>query len=180
MSFSFEPLGPGHRRAVALSALRIAVVTAILVAVYAATPVAGRTGAGALARLAIGVVVFSVVLVLQLRSVRTAVYPHLRAAEALAVAFVVVVLGFSFAYLSLSHGTPRSFSQHLDRVSAVYFALSVITTVGFGDIAARTDPARIVVIVQFLGDIGLIFGVVRLFIGTAQRVYGQRTSGPTE
>jgi uncharacterized membrane protein (DUF373 family) len=144
------------------------------VAVYALVPVAGRTGPIGFARLAVGLLVFLAVITWQLRSVITAEYPGLRAAEALAIAFVLLVLGFAFTYLSMSHGDHGSFNEHLDRIGALYFALSVITTVGFGDIAARTHAARIVVMAQFIFDLALIFGVVRLFIGVAERAQLQR------
>jgi len=39
--------------------------------------------------------------------------------------------------------------------------------VGFGDIVARTDSSRLVVMAQFVFDVILIFGLVRLYFGTA-------------
>jgi hypothetical protein len=127
-----------------------------------------------LVRLAVGLLVFVAVVAWQLRSVASAEYPQLRAAEALAIAFVLLVLAFAFAYLSMSHGDRGSFNEHLDRIGALYFALSVITTVGFGDIVARAHLARIVVMAQFILDLALIFGVVRLFIGAAERAQRER------
>jgi len=159
-----------HRKAVARSVLRVVASTTVLTVVYALVPVAGRTGVSVFVRLALGLVVLMVVIAWQLRSVTAAEHPGLRAAEALAVAFVLLVLGFSFTYLSLSHGDRTSFSEHLDRIGALYFTLSVITTVGFGDIVARTHAARIAVIVQFVLNLALIFGVVRLFVGTVKVV----------
>jgi hypothetical protein len=77
------------------------------------------------------------------------------------------VLGFAYTYLAISHSHRGAFSERLGHVGAVYFTLSTITTVGFGDIAARTNSSRLVVIAQFIFDVGLIFGLVRLYFGTA-------------
>jgi hypothetical protein len=57
-----------------------------------------------------------------------------------------------------------SFTEHLDRVGALYYTVSTLSTVGFGDIAARSDAARILVTVQMLFDLALIGVLVRLVI----------------
>jgi hypothetical protein len=158
----------------ARSLARVVGATAVLVAIYALVPVAGRSGASVVIRLVIGVLVFVAVVGWQLWSVSNAEHPQLRAAEALAVAFVLLVLGLSYTYLSLSHGDPKNFSEHLNHVGAIYFALTTITTTGFGDITARTNVSRLVVIVQFVLDVIFIFGVVRVYFGTARLVSAGR------
>jgi FtsH-binding integral membrane protein len=94
----------------ARSLLRVLLTTAVLLAVYAVVPVPGRSGASSLLRLLLGLVVFVAVVAWQLRSVTRADHPELRAAEALAVTFVLLVLGFAYVYLSMSHGNARNFS----------------------------------------------------------------------
>ena len=54
----------------------------------------------------------------------------------------------------ISNGRPDSFSEPLSRTDALYFTVTVFATVGFGDIAPRTDVARIVTMVQMI--VGLI------------------------
>ena len=156
-----------RRRRLARSIARVLFATVLAVVLYAVLPVAGRSGSWVAIRLVLGALVFSALIGWQLRSVTKADDPHLRAAEALAVAFVLLVLGFAYTYLSISHGDPRAFSERLNHIGAVYFTLATITTVGFGDIAARTDSSRLVVIAQFIVDVTLIFGIVRLYFGTA-------------
>jgi voltage-gated potassium channel len=138
------------------------------VAVYAVVPVAGRSGASVVIRLVVGVLVFVAVVGWQLCSVSQADQPQLRAAEALTVAFVLLVLGFAYTYLSLSRGSSQNFSEHLNHIGAVYFALTIITTVGFGDISPRTNASRLVVSVQFILDLIFVFGIVRVYFGTAR------------
>ena len=92
---------------------------------------------------------------------------------ALAVALFIVV--FSLVSLSLSTATPASFGEHLYRTSAVYSTVSVLSAVGFGDIGAKTDAARIVVTVQMLFDLALLAVIVRAFFGTAQAAVTRRS-----
>ena len=47
--------------------------------------------------------------------------------------------------------------------------MTTFTTVGFGDVVAKSHPARIAVIVQMLVDLVLIGVVARVLLGTIQR-----------
>ena len=49
-----------------------------------------------------------------------------------------------------------SFTQPLTRTDALYFSVTVFTTVRFGDITAKSETARVVLIVQMLGDLALL------------------------
>jgi voltage-gated potassium channel len=75
---------------------------------------------------------------------------------------------FAFTYLSLSHAEPRSFSEPLNHVRAVYFVITVISTVGFGDITPKTDAAMILVSFQIMLDLVLLVGIVRALFYAAQ------------
>ena len=74
-----------------------------------------------------------------------------------------------------------TFTQPLDHTRSLYFTVSIFSTVGFGDITPRTDPARIVVSAQMLLDLVLIGAVVRLIFNAARsRVAstGAQTNAP--
>jgi len=82
------------------------------------------------------------------------------------------LLIFATLYLSLSNAGPSSFSQQLDHTRALYFAITVFSTVGFGDITPTTDTARIIVSIQMLLNLVVIGVVVRLFINAAKSSLG--------
>jgi voltage-gated potassium channel len=72
----------------------------------------------------------------------------------------------------MSYADPTAFTgtpHPLDRPSALYFAVTVFSTVGFGDIAPHTDTARLVVTVQMLADLAVIAVVIRLIFGAVNR-----------
>jgi Ion channel len=52
--------------------------------------------------------------------------------------------------------------------SAFYFTVTVLSTVGFGDIAADSDLVRLVVTVQTPLDLTLLAVVVRVFLSAAK------------
>ncbi|HTT88103.1 MAG TPA: potassium channel family protein, partial [Acidimicrobiales bacterium] len=69
---------------------------------------------------------------------------------------------------SLSDFSRRDFSQALDHTRALYFTITVFSTVGFGDITPTTDSARILVSIQMLLDLVIIGAVARILINAAK------------
>ena len=166
---SLEDLDRRQRRnVVTRSALRILVSVVVLFALYGALPAADRTGIGTLLELLVGLVILGALLAWQVLKIMGAEHPELRAAEALATAVPVVLIVFAFTYLSLSHVQPKSFSEPLNHVRAIYFVITVISTVGFGDIVPKTDAAMIVVSFQIMLDLVLLVGIVRAVFFAAQ------------
>jgi hypothetical protein len=51
----------------------------------------------------------------------------------------------------------------------LYFAVTVFSTVGFGDIAAKSEAARVVLIFQMLGDLALLGAGARVLLGAVRR-----------
>ena len=153
-----------RRRAALLSGIRILAVAVALLALYVFLPVPGSPGRGVLVRLIAGLVIFLVLVGWQIRTILRAEHPVLRAVEVVAFVLPLAMVVFAFAYLSLSRAEPTSFSERLDRVGALYYTVSTISTVGFGDITASSNEARILVTLQMLFDLALIAGLVRLVI----------------
>jgi voltage-gated potassium channel len=166
-----------HRRQAVLHAvLAIALAWIVLVGVYYVEPVGAHSGVSAFVRLGIGIVLVGVVLAWQAGRIVRAALPELQAAQALGAVIPLFLVVFATIYLSLSHGAASSFSQQLDHTRALYFTITVFSTVGFGDITPGTDLARIMVSIQMLLDLVIIGVVVRLLINAART--GLARSGP--
>lgn len=172
-----------RRRLLVASVLRIVVVTALLLALYALLPV-GRSGGKAVAELVAGLVVFLAVIGWMVRRIVSDDHPELRAVEAFGIAVPALIVVFAYAYLSLAQANPANFSQRLDHVGAVYFTVTVISTVGFGDIVARTDATRLLVTVQIVLDLVLVAGIARTIVFATRigirRQHQAHAAGPTE
>ncbi|MEY4174633.1 MAG: hypothetical protein RI900_1798 [Actinomycetota bacterium] len=139
-----------------------------LAALYAVAPLQGdRWWVGAL----LGLVALAAVAPFTVRSivsVRTSSTPTFAAAEALLLVLAMVVFGFSALYLAIAHHDGQ-FTGLENRVDAVYFTVTTLSTVGYGDVHAVGRAARIAVTVQILLDLTVIAGAVKLLVGAARR-----------
>ncbi len=146
----------------------------VLVGVYYfMPPVERHISVGEIITLGIGLLVTTAIVLDQARRVVHAELPGVRAAEALAIVVPVFLLLFSTLYLSLSHTSASMFSQKLDHSRALYFTITVFSTVGFGDITPTNDAARLTVSAQMLLDLFIIGVVVRLLINAAKMGLGR-------
>ena len=111
--------------------------------------------------LVIGLAVYILLYRRQLKRVQNSRYPAVSAFEALILAAVMFLAVFAATYVMMSASDPASFSEPLDHFNAFYFALTVLATVGFGDITPVSSSARLVCMVQMAIDIGFIAVLVR-------------------
>lgn len=63
---------------------------------------------------------------------------------------------------------PESFSESMSRTDALYFTMTVFSTVGFGDITPRTEPARLLTTGQMTANFLLIGVAARFLVGAVQ------------
>lgn len=78
----------------------------------------------------------------------------------------VLVLSYSWLYTNLSESSPDSFTQPLNKVAAVYFTVTVLATVGFGDITPVGDLPRLLVTSQMLLGFTVITLAIRMISTT--------------
>jgi len=155
----------GRNKVMRRSALHVCTVLAGLAVVYLAAPVSRpdwNSGWPVWPRLVAAVVVFVVVMLLQMQRILYAEVPEARAVEAVVVSISVFLVLFSLIYLSLSHADPQAFNEPLDKIDALYFTTATFATVGFGDVAALSQAARLTVTVQMLLDLVLIVAVAKV------------------
>ena len=119
--------------------------------------------------------------VYQVRAIINASYPAIRAIEALAATAPLFLVLFAAIYFLMAQADLSNFNvQSLTRTDALYFTVTVFTTVGFGDIVATTQVARLVVTVQMILDLVVLGLGVRVFLGAVQRGRQQHTAQETE
>lgn len=116
-----------------------------------------------------GIAIYVTFFLRQIRGVYKARYPTLRAAEALILTAAMFLAIFSIVYVTISLEDLSSFTEPLDSFSAYYYALTVLATVGFGDIAPTNVPARSVTMVQMALDIAFIAVLIRVMGGAAKK-----------
>ncbi|MFF9056868.1 potassium channel family protein [Streptomyces erythrochromogenes] len=156
-------MGSARRHALVASA-RALVSATVLVVGYFLLPLDSAFTATTVLGLVGGIAVVALFLAWQIRQITRSPFPGLRAIEALAVTVPLVVLMFATAYCLMDHSAPDSFSEGLSRTDAMYFSMTVFSTVGFGDITARSQPARLLATMQMTVNLLLIGVAARLMV----------------
>jgi voltage-gated potassium channel len=156
------------RRLVVRVLLRASLTATVLVVLYFTLPITGSLDGSAAMRLVVGLLALAGVVTWQVRAVLRSRYPGLRAVEALAAAIPLFLLVFAAAYLRMADADAGAFSEPLSRTDALYFTITVFSTVGFGDITPKTDLARVATMVQMLGDLLVVGLVLHLMVGAVK------------
>lgn len=152
-----------------LVALRIISIAAIVIVVYYVFPF------HQVRDLSLGVKLVAALLILlgvgawHIKAVMEAANPQVRAAEALAVFVPLLLVVFSATYFIMAQTEPSGFNVGaLTRTDALYFTVTVFSTVGFGDINPISQAGRVVVMIQIILDILLLGVGLRLLTQAAQ------------
>lgn len=160
---------PAERRHLLITTVaRITAVTTCLLVVYFVLPLERDTTATGLVLLVLGVIGLGASVVHQVRRIVSSPTPQLRAVQTLATFVPLFVVLFSLVYVAMSIASPASFSQPITRITGLYFTVTVLATVGFGDVTAVSDGARIVVTIQMLLDILLVGILAKVILGASR------------
>jgi voltage-gated potassium channel len=158
-----------RRRRLTLALLRSAAITTVLLAAYYLCPLDRLSDVPIGVSLAVGLVALTAVAAYQVRSIIRARHPGVRAVEALAVTAPLFLLLFAASYYLMAKADAGNFSVHtLTRTDALYFTVTVFSTVGFGDINPTSQAARVLVMVQMVLDLILLGLGIRIFAGAIQ------------
>ena len=162
------------RRMIVWAVLRIVGSAAALVALYYALPLDRSSSWAAVTILVIGLVVFAVLVAFQVRSIIRSPFPGLRAVEGLATSVPLFLLLFASTYVVMATMSASNFNGRLTHTDGLYFAVTVFSTVGFGDITAKTEAARLVVTGQMVADLVILGLALKIVSGAVSR---RRQSG---
>ena len=158
------------RREVKKSVLLMVAMTVGTIAIYFTIPFEGlHSSSQAVMRLITGLIGFGVVIFFLIRRILKSDIPQLRAAETVVITFIIFLCAYASIYLGISQVDSNTFNTQLTHMSALYFTVVTFGTVGYGDISANTDLARMLVAVQILIDWAYIGVIVRLVFLASQR-----------
>lgn len=162
-------LDPHTRRVLlAKSIARIVGITVAMLLAYFAAPIGQDGDAVGLTVLFLGLAAFVGLVAFQVVRIVNSPAPQLRAAEALATVVPLVIVVFATLYVGMSASDPAAFSEPIGKIDGLYFTVTVLATVGFGDITGVNEPARIAVTVQMLIDLLIVGVLVKLIIGASR------------
>jgi hypothetical protein len=170
-------IGPRQRRIViARVVIRAVLTVTLLMVLYYVLPMNHTASAGTVLLLAAGLLVVAALLTWRIRGITVSAHPGLRAIETLALVVPLYVLAFATTYYLTAQSNGATFSEPLTRTDALYFSVTIFATVGFGDITAKTEAARLVVTAQMFIDLILLGFGARVFVSAVQ--LGRRRHDP--
>jgi len=111
----------------------------------------------------------------RINRVGTSHEPYLEAGLAVVMMIALIVIGFASIYAALSRHGEEVADIHT-KLDAVYFTITTLATVGYGDIAPTGQVARAVAIIQMVVDILVIGVAARLAMRVAARETEARKS----
>jgi hypothetical protein len=155
--------------------LRVAGSVAVLVALYYLLPLDHSSEPAAVTILLTGLAGFIVLVAVQVRLITRSPFPGLRAIESLATSVPLFLLLFAAAYVVLAALSAANFGGHLSHTDGLYFTVTVFSTVGFGDITAKTETARLVVTGQMIADLIILGLAIKVITGAVRRGRATRT-----
>jgi hypothetical protein len=165
-----------RRRVVTVSLLRSGATVVVLVVLYFLAPLDRSLDAGAWIEFVIGLLAFACVIAWQVRGILGSGVPRLRAIQAVAVGLPLLLLLFASTYVVISHNASASFTEALSHTDALYFTVTVFSTVGFGDIVPVSEIARIVTMTQMMMGLIAVGLVAKIVLGAVQVAVRRRDS----
>lgn len=163
-----------RRRALVLLVLRGLAIAVVVVLLYFTLPFSNRGSIETGVTLAIGLLATACLMAWHARAIGHAPFPRVRAILALVTSFPIFIVLFSATYFMMDQYSKGSFSQAMTRLDALYFTVCTFSTVGFGDITAVSEPARVITILQIVLDLVLLGLVVKVFAQSVQAGLARR------
>jgi voltage-gated potassium channel len=94
--------------------------------------------------------------------------------NSLLVVLYLVIVFFSLAYVQIERLAPGEFAELETRTDALYFTVTTLGTVGYGDVHAVGQMARIFVTAQIVFDVVFVALLVSVFSHRVGRVVAAR------
>jgi hypothetical protein len=90
---------------------------------------------------------------------------------------ILVVPMFAAGYFALEQGDRDQFASLTTKTDSLYFTLSTLATVGFGDVHATGQVARALVTIQITFDLVFVAALVSVVTGQIRERAAQRRAG---
>jgi voltage-gated potassium channel len=156
-------------RLISVGLAQAALVTAIVLAAYYLLPLDRLASVPVGVSLVVGLVVLTAVVSYEARTIARSRYPSIRAIRALAITAPLFLVLFAAAYFLMSKANADNFNADtLTRTDALYFTMTIFSTVGFGDILATSQLTRLMVTVQMVLDLIFLGLGIRVLLSAVQ------------
>ena len=171
----FDAIPPNRWKAIALSTLRVAIGLGFIWWLYSLVPkdVDERIFIPGVLLLA-GMAIYIWFVKKEIERILGSRYPEVLAVEGLILSAALFLVIFATIYLAIDGLNPGSFTDPLSHLSSHSSTLTILSTVGFGDITAVTNQARLAVMIQMAPTLGFLAVTIRVFAWATKRALAQR------
>lgn len=152
--------------------LRLAAILVVILVLYFTVPVTFELGASDVVQVVVSLVALTLLAIAVLSEVRLQLMDADRRIDGLVLALMISVLGFALGFYVMAERSPEQIFGLDTRLDSLYFTMTTLLTIGFGDIHADGQAARALVLVQ------MVFNVV--IIATAASTINTRVRAKAE
>ena len=161
---------------VAKALVRSLLTVTLLTVAYFLLPLDGVLSGHQSLLLVASLLIFAGVVAWQVRSILGSRYPTLQAIETFSLVIPLFLFVFSAVYYELGRNGHNVFTQPLTRLDALYFTVTIFSTVGFGDITPVSETARGITTFQMIADLIVLGLLIRAVVGAVKLTLEHRKS----
>jgi hypothetical protein len=154
-------------------------ITVLLVVAYYRAPLDRTLDTTTAVVFGTALLLLSGFLVVEVRGILRSARPQLRAVRALLTGVPMLLVAFAAAYCIVDAGQEDAFSEPISRTDGLYFAVTVFSTVGFGDVTARSELARVLVTIQMLIGLVTVGVIARVLVAAVRAAEARRGTSAT-
>lgn len=159
----------GWRRVLSMTA-----AFALVVCFYFVVPIGDEQQRSDVGRIVLSLTVLLALTGVVVWQVRVQLVNPDRHIDGLLLALMVGVLGFALTFYALEERDPGQIAELNTRVDALYFTMSTLLTVGYGDVHAVGQTARVLVLIQMIYNVVVIAGAAGLVTRRMRRAAASR------
>lgn len=156
--------------------LRLLGILVLVLAFYFMVPVSADARGGPVARGILAFLVLAVLITGMVLQLRMHVLDVDRRIDGLVIAVLITMTVFALAFYVLELRRPDEIAELETRVDSLYFTLSTMLTVGFGDVHAKGQIARVMVLIQMVFNTVFVATAAALMTTRIRRVAAERSA----
>jgi voltage-gated potassium channel len=156
--------------------VRLATALILVLGAYALVPTTVDAEATTLGRF-VGVLLLLVgAAVVMIRQLRLSAFDWDRGIDGLVLAVEVMTVAFALIFYLIAQQDPGQVKGLHTRVDSLYFTASTMLTVGYGDIHAEGQLARVLVLIQMIFDVVFIASAASMLTSRVRRAASARVA----
>lgn len=159
---------------------RLVMVLILVVVLFFVVPVRSSTTHSMVFRITITVLLVAGLALAVVVQIRHQLEAEDRRVDGLVLAAVLGVFAFALGFYAIEQHSPDQIAGLHTRLDALYFTMSTVLTIGYGDVHAQGQMARAVVLVQMVFDVVVLAAAATTLSARVRRTAASRAADRRE